>query len=305
MPLLKNIIIQKESEDNVRQWHLNREQYIAMVSAIAILLGAFIFISAEYLGNHLYEKRLHKIKNNYVSITKNLQILKERLNEIDEHVDQIEEKDLAIRSYAGMPEIDKEIRKLGIGGRSIESAKIFDNFAPVINKELATLELDVEKLSREVNLELNSYSSIYEKVQEDIRRIAMIPSIRPVEEGYLNSTFGYRNDPIDNVKRFHQGQDITVKTGTPIYAPADGIVKRAYYAGGFGNHIKLQHGAGYTTLYAHLSKIKVKHGQKVKRGDIIGLTGNTGRSTAPHLHYEIHHNGKPQNPLDYFFSDAK
>ena len=301
MPLLKNIIIQKESEDNVRQWHLNREQYIAMVSAIAILLGAFIFISAEYLGNHLYEKRLHKIKNNYVSITKNLQILKERLNEIDENVNQIEEKDLAIRSYAGMPEIDHEIRKLGIGGRSIESA----NFAPVINKELATLELDVEKLSREVNLELNSYSSIYEKVQEDIRRIAMIPSIRPVEEGYLNSTFGYRNDPIDNVKRFHQGQDITVKTGTPIYAPADGIVKRAYYAGGFGNHIKLQHGAGYTTLYAHLSKIKVKHGQKVKRGDIIGLTGNTGRSTAPHLHYEIHHNGKPQNPLDYFFSDAK
>ena len=305
MPLLKNIIIQKESEDNVRQWHLNREQYIAMVSAIAILLGAFIFISAEYLGNHLYEKRLHKIKNNYVTITKNLQILKERLNEIDENVNQIEEKDLAIRSYAGMPELDQEIRKLGIGGRSIESAKVFDNFAPVINKELATLELDVEKLSREVNLELNSYSSIYEKVQEDIRRIAMIPSIRPVEEGYLNSTFGYRNDPIDNVKRFHQGQDITVKTGTPIYAPADGIVKRAYYAGGFGNHIKLQHGAGYTTLYAHLSKIKVKHGQKVKRGDIIGLTGNTGRSTAPHLHYEIHHNGKPQNPLDYFFSDAK
>ena len=305
MPLLKNIIIQKESEDNVRQWHLNREQYIAMVSAIAILLGAFIFISAEYLGNYLYEKRLHKIKNNYVTITKNLEILKERLNEIDENVNQIEEKDLAIRSYAGMPEIDQEIRKLGIGGRSIESAKIFDNFAPVINKELATLELDVEKLSREVNLELNSYSSIYEKVQEDIRRIAMIPSIRPVEEGYLNSTFGYRNDPIDNVKRFHQGQDITVKTGTPIYAPADGIVKRAYYAGGFGNHIKLQHGAGYTTLYAHLSKIKVKHGQKVKRGDIIGLTGNTGRSTAPHLHYEIHHNGKPQNPLDYFFSDAK
>ena len=305
MPLLKNIIIQKESEDNVRQWHLNREQYIAMVSAIAILLGAFIFISAEYLGNYLYEKRLHKIKNNYVSVTKNLQILKERLNEIDENINQIEEKDLAVRSYAGMPEIDQEIRKLGIGGRSIESAKIFDNFAPVINKELATLELDVEKLSREVNLELNSYSSIYEKVQEDIRRIAMIPSIRPVEEGYLNSTFGYRNDPIDNVKRFHQGQDITVKTGTPIYAPADGIVKRAYYAGGFGNHIKLQHGAGYTTLYAHLSKIKVKHGQKVKRGDIIGLTGNTGRSTAPHLHYEIHHNGKPQNPLDYFFSDAK
>ena len=143
MPLLKNIIIQKESEDNVRQWHLNREQYIAMVSAIAILLGAFIFISAEYLGNYLYEKRLHKIKNNYVTITKNLEILKEKLNEIDKNVNQIEEKDIAIRSYAGMPEIDQEIRKLGIGGRTIESVKIFDNFAPVINNSSLPIVLEL------------------------------------------------------------------------------------------------------------------------------------------------------------------
>ena len=95
MPLLKNIIIQKESEDNVRQWHLNREQYIAMLSAIAISLGAFTYITAEFLGNYLYEKRLHKVKNNYVTIAKSLEILKERLSEIDEHVDQIEEKDYA------------------------------------------------------------------------------------------------------------------------------------------------------------------------------------------------------------------
>ena len=121
----------------------------------------------------------------------------------------------------------------------------------------------------------------------------------------MNSPFGYRKDPIDNVMRFHQGQDITVKSGTPIYAPADGVVKRAYYAGGFGNHIKLDHGNGYSTLFAHLSKIKVKHGQKVKRGDVIGHTGNTGRSTAPHLHYEIHHYGESKNPLDYFFHDMQ
>ncbi len=97
MPLLKNIIIQKESEDNVKQWHLNREQYIAMVSAIAVTLCAFTYISAEFLGNYLYEKRLHKIKSNYVTITKSLEILKERLNEIDENINQIEEKYLAVR----------------------------------------------------------------------------------------------------------------------------------------------------------------------------------------------------------------
>ena len=305
MSPLKNIIIQKESDENVRQWHLNREQSIALMSVTAILIGSIVFLGADYLSTYIYEKRLNEFKASYANVSKNLEILKERLAQIDEDLEIIEEKDSAIRSYAGMPSIDKDIQKLGIGGRTLESGKFFDNLAPVINEELAILELDVEKISREVNLELSSYGAIYNKVQENIKRIAMIPSLRPVEEGYLNSTFGYRMDPIDNVKRFHQGQDITVKTGSPIYAPADGVVKRAYYAGGFGNHIKLEHGSGYTTLFAHLSKIKVKHGQKVKRGEIIGLTGNTGRSTAPHLHYEIHHNGKPQNPLDYFFSETE
>jgi murein DD-endopeptidase MepM/ murein hydrolase activator NlpD len=216
----------------------------------------------------------------------------------------IEEKDKAIRTYAGMPEIDQDIRKLGIGGRSLESNIFSDNLAPAVNKELSILEMDVGRLSREVNLELTSYKSIYEKVQEDIQRITKIPSIRPVDGGYLNSSYGYRIDPIDNVRRLHQGQDITIPIGTPIYAPADGVVKRAYYVGGFGNHIKIDHGSGYTTLFAHLSKLKVKYGEVVKRGDIIGLTGNTGRSTAPHLHYEIHYYGTPQNPLDYFFTVA-
>ena len=90
----------------------------------------------------------------------------------------------------------------------------------------------------------------------------------------------------------------------PIFAPADGIVKRAYYIGGFGNHVKLAHSSGYTTTFSHLSKIFVRHGQKIKRGDVIGETGNTGRSTAPHLHYEVHYYGTPKDPLDYFFSQA-
>ena len=234
-------------------------------------------------------------------MSSNLKLLQKKLEDLDNKVLGIEEKDKAVRIYAGMPEIDLDIRKLGTGGYGVKSNIISDNIAPMINEELIALQLDIEKISRNVNLEIESYESIYDKVKKDINRISKIPSIRPVKGGYLNSSFGYRKDPIDNVTRFHQGQDITVKSGTPIHSPADGIVKRAYYAGGFGNHIKLDHGNGYTTLFAHLSKIKVKHGQKISRGEIIGLTGNTGRSTAPHLHYEIHHYGESKNPLDYFF----
>jgi len=301
---LKNIIIQKESKRGVRQWHFDKSQVMTIISAITVFSGVSLFLISDFLSNYLYEKRLNEVKLNYVNVSKNLESLKARLIDLDSQIDKIEEKDNAVRTYAGMPILDKDIRKLGIGGHTTSVGKFSDNLAPVISKELTMLEMNIEKLSREINLELSSYNSIYEKVQENINRISRIPSIRPVEGGYLNSTFGYRVDPIDNVRRFHQGQDITVKSGTPIYAPADGVVKRAYYAGGFGNHIKIQHGSGYTTLFAHLSKIKVKHGQNVKRGDIIGYSGNTGRSTAPHLHYEIHHKGKPQNPLDYFFSEA-
>ena len=302
---MKNIIIQKESQNGVRQWHFNRNQYLTTFGLIILITGAVMFLVADHLSIYLYEKRLAEYKKNYFNVTNNLDLLSKKLVDLDNKIGIIEEKDNAVRAYAGMPKIDKDIRKLGIGGYSHEVGNFSDNLAPVVNKELAILEMDIQKLSRQVNLELSSYNTIYEKIQDNIQRINGIPSIRPVDGGYLNSTFGYRNDPIDNVRRFHQGQDITVKSGTPIYAPADGIVKRAYYVGGFGNHIKIQHSSGYTTLFAHLSKIKVKYGQQVKRGDIIGLTGNTGRSTAPHLHYEIHHNGKPENPLDYFFSESK
>tara|TARA_B100001027_G_scaffold179417_1_gene130787 strand:+ start:127 stop:1032 length:906 start_codon:yes stop_codon:yes gene_type:complete len=301
---MKNLIIQKESRTGVRQWHFDRGQTVTFACISSIVVGVSLFLVSDHLSHYLYEKRLEEFKTNYLNVSENLDSLKSRLNYLDSQINKIEEKDNAIRTYAGMPIIDKDIRKLGIGGH-LSDEKFSDNLAPIINKELSILEMNVEKLSREVSLELTSYTSIYNKVKEDINRISKIPSIRPVEGGYLNSTFGYRNDPIDHVRRFHQGQDITVKSGTPVLSPADGVVKRAYYAGGFGNHIKLEHGSGYTTLFAHLSKINVKHGQIVKRGQIIGYTGNTGRSTAPHLHYEIHHNGKPQNPLDYFFSESK
>jgi len=299
-----NFIFQRETRRGVRQWYFSRGQLIAFTATVAIVLGSLIFIASDVLSDYLYQQRLNEFKSNYSTVTNNLRLLQDRLDEIDSQLATIEDKDRAVRTYAGMPEIDRDIRQLGIGGRSIESELMMDNLAPAVNKELAVLEMDIEQLSRKVNLEFSSYETIYNKVREDIGRISKIPSIRPVEGGYLNSGYGYRIDPIDNVRRFHQGQDITVPSGTPIYAPADGIVKRAYYVGGFGNHIKLDHGNGYTSLFAHLSKIKVKYGQKVKRGDIIGLSGNTGRSTAPHLHYEIHYYGSPQNPLDYFFSDA-
>ena len=300
---IKKIIIQKESDSSISQWQLDQKSIFIIAFSAVIIFSVTIFLISSLIGSIVYQKKINEYKSSYDYVSENLSFLSKKMNKLSNQIKLIEEKDLALRTYAGMPQIDINMRKLGIGGEKLETSRFLNGMAPIINKELAVLEMDIEKLSREVNFEMKSYKSIYDEVQKNIQRIVRIPSIKPVDGGFLNSTFGYRNDPIDNVKRFHHGQDITVKSGTPIYSPADGEIKRAYYVGGFGNHIKIDHGLGYTTLFAHLSKLKVKHGQKVKRGEVIGLTGNTGRSTAPHLHYEIHYNGEPQNPLDYFFSD--
>ncbi len=300
----RKYILHSESGNDINQWHFSNAKILALVSISLVVLGSFLLVGADYVSKVLYDKRLKEFKSNYSSVISNIDVIQSRLKELDRQILDIEQKDRAVRSYAGMPEVDQDIRKLGIGGVAIKDPNTFDNLAPAVSKEISELHLDIEKLSRQVNFELASYETIYERVKSDIDRIRHIPSIRPVNGGFLNSSFGYRQDPIDDVRRFHQGQDITVPTGTPIFAPADGIVKRAYYIGGFGNHIKIEHNSGYSTTFAHLSKIFVRHGQKIKRGDVIGETGNTGRSTAPHLHYEVHYRGTPKNPIDYFFTQA-
>ena len=300
----RKYILHTESESEVNQWHFSNAKILTLLLISLIVLGSFLLIGADYVSKLLYDKRLKEFKANYSAVILNIDVIQSRLKELDQQILDIEEKDKAVRTYAGMPEVDKDIRKLGIGGETLKEPHVLDNLAPAVSKEISELHLDIERLSRQVNFELASYETIYDRVKSDINRIRHIPSIRPVSGGFLNSSFGYRQDPIDNIRRFHQGQDITVPSGAPIFSPADGVVKRAYYIGGFGNHIKLKHTSGYSTTYAHLSKIFVRHGQKIKRGDIIGETGNTGRSTAPHLHYEVHYRGTPKNPLDYFFTQA-
>ena len=298
----RNIIIQNETESSVSQVRFTLKQLIILSSTLFIITFSLMFIGANLLSDYVYQKRIDEFKSNYLSIEKNMKILRNKIKIIDSEILKIEKKDGAIRSYAGMPIIDQDIRKLGIGGSVLKPPVFSDNLLPQINEDLSILEMDIEKITRQVGLEMDSYSSIYKKIKEDVSRISKIPSIRPVDGGYLNSRFGYRMDPIDNVKRFHHGCDFSVSIGTPVYAPADGVIKRAYYLGGFGNHIKIDHSGGYSTIFAHLSKINVRSNQKVQRGEIIGLTGNSGRSTAPHLHYEVHYYGEPENPLDYFFS---
>ena len=253
----RKYILHSESDDNINQFHFSKVQIIGLLLVSLIVLCSFLLVGADYASKVLYDKRLKEFKANYNSVALNIENIHSRLKELDKQILDIEEKDKAVRAYAGMPNVDVDIKMLGVGGVEHKDSKILNNLAPAISKEISELHIDIEKLSRQVNFELASYETIYDKVKSDIDRIRHIPSIRPVAGGFLNSNFGYRQDPIDDVRRFHQGQDFSVPTGTPIFAPADGVVKRAYYIVGFGNHIKLDHASGYSTTFAHLSKIFV------------------------------------------------
>ena len=295
----KQYIIISQDDHGVRQHNLSRRRLFTFASMAVIILAAIFFFSADSLTNIFYKSNLAKIKQNYAMLSTTLEELQDDVAAMSGNMKSIEEKDKAIRTYADMPQIDKDIRKLGIGGvRLAENTSVDD----VLTNRIKSLEMDVQTLSRKVKLELSSYSDIYNKVTEDVKMIHAIPSIRPIAGGYLNSNFGYRKDPLNDKVRFHYGQDITINSGEVVLAPADGTVKEARYRGGYGNVVKIDHGYGYSTQFGPLSTFNVKKGQKVKRGNIIGKSGNSGRSTAPHLHYEVHHYGTPQNPLDYFFS---
>ena len=296
-----NYIIVSEKETGANHFHLSHNKLL-IFSAIGILvISVTLFISADTITNILYKTKIKELKSNYEFLTETLVDLQSQLEDVSSQVKDIEQKDDAIRTYAGLPQIDKEIRELGVGGS--ESNKLsFSGISNDFTDRISDIELNVDALSRKVKLELSSYNSLADKVVKYSENLKVIPSIRPVKEGYLGSGYGYRDDPFTDKVRFHYGQDFAVNTGTKIYAPADGKVKFASNQGGYGKVIKIDHGNGFRTIYAHLSKIKVKYGSTVKRGDLIGLSGNSGRSAGPHLHYEVHQYGAPQNPLDYFFS---
>lgn len=296
-----NYILVSERDTSVKQLHFSQKRLLSLAGISVVVISGILFMSADAITGLLYKAKMQDLQANYENLSVKLLELKTQLDHANKQMENIEEKDQAIRTYAGLPQIDQDIRKLGVGG-AFEKTKSYEGESENVFDKISEIELNVDALSRRVKLELSSYNSLADEVESYSNEMKLIPSIRPVREGYLGSGYGYREDPFTGKVRFHYGQDFAVNTGTKIYAPADGKVKFAQNQGGYGKVVKIDHENGFRTIYAHLSKIKVKYGQNVQRGDLIAISGNTGRSAGPHLHYEVHKYGSPQNPLDYFFS---
>ncbi len=191
--------------------------------------------------------------------------------------------------------------------RTFQFDNAYDSISSMTDKALLqSVDRKLTRLENAIIARSESYDYLRSQIGTLRTRIDHIPAIQPISSKYLRalaSGYGYRSDPIYGTTKFHEGMDFSARPGTPVYATADGTVTAAKYDGAYGNMVTVSHGFNYVTRYAHLSKMEVKPGQSVKRGDLVGRVGATGKATGPHLHYEVRLKGEPQNPMNYYFFD--
>ena len=277
---------------------------------LALLFGSLFFALLAVVGtNHLLNDvlglgydRLETLSNENRILKEELRTMTQKLATLESALDHLAQRDNELRLVADLPKIDEDVRKVGTGGAT--QSYEFGLSSSEANELLRSSTTLLDKLEREIKLQRVSYDEIYKKFEFNKAFFSHIPGIKPAEGFYAANSFGYRLHPVLQVLKFHEGLDIINDVGTPVYATGDGVVTLSGLNAGYGITIEIDHGYGYQTLYAHLSKSLVKEGKSVKRGDLIGRSGHTGLVSGPHLHYEVRLNGQKQNPLNYFFDEA-
>jgi murein DD-endopeptidase MepM/ murein hydrolase activator NlpD len=276
-------------------------KYVGIFILASALFGfLFVFIASQFIQSPKEKALTRELQNMKLQY----KVLNRKFDEAYAALENVEERDNAIyRLYFEANPIPEEQRRAGFGG--VNRYKKFEGYD---NSELiaeSNKKLDI--LQKAIVVESRSLDEVAKLAANKEKFLAAIPAIQPVNNEDLTrmaSGYGYRTDPFTKVRKFHYGMDFTAPRGTPVYASGDGVVVRAdNRATGYGNHITIDHGYGYVSLYAHLYKYNVRPHQKVRRGDLIGFVGSTGRSEGPHLHYEIFKDDKRINPINFYYGN--
>ncbi len=264
----------------------------ALVTAFIIVALAFRFIPSPQAK--IAEMRYEKVKQNYDDLVSQAAMLQQEMASLEKRDNQVyrsifEANPLPDSARAKLTEKKNEFQKI----TAINDEQLGNELAKTLNN-----------ISARINYQFASYNEIENLIKNQGQKLACIPAIQPVSNRDLDriaSGFGMRIDPVYGTAKMHKGLDFTAPQGTPIYATGNGTIEVAGQTGdGFGNHVVINHGYGYETLYGHMYKVKVKVGEKVKRGEVIGWVGSSGKSTGPHCHYEVHINGQEVDPGLFF-----
>ena len=269
-----------------------------------MLFGSFLMLLIYFNIPNLESPKEKSYRRELENMELQYKMLNNKVNRVEQVVDEIAERDNNIyRLYFEASPIPMEQRKAGFGG-----VNRYDKFDGFNNSELIKdTHKRVDQISKQIAIQSTSLDEVAKLAKEKEKLLAAIPAIQPVQNKDLKrmaSGYGMRSDPFTKVRKMHRGMDFSAPRGTPIFATGDGKVIRAdSRSSGYGKHIRIDHGYGYKTLYGHLYKYNVKKGQQVKRGDVIGFVGSTGRSQGPHLHYEVRKDGKHINPINFYYGN--
>ncbi|MCW3079303.1 M23 family metallopeptidase [Segetibacter sp.] len=267
----------------------------SLVSAAIIVWVGFKYIGSP--NERILRKQVESYQNNYSLLSKRVQELQQKLGELEKRDNQVYR---AIFEASPIPDSAR--------AKQIERSQEIALIQKMDDNELiGSIVGQLNNLNARAAFQDKSYQEIDAMLHDKEKLLASIPAIQPVSNKELTriaSGFGSRIDPVYKVSKFHAGLDFAAPIGTPIYSTADGKVKNAgREEGGYGNNVVIDHGYGYETLYAHMSKIKARAGKVVKRGEVIGWVGSSGKSTGPHCHYEVRKNGDQVNPIYFFYND--
>jgi murein DD-endopeptidase MepM/ murein hydrolase activator NlpD len=269
---------------------------VGVVVVLALLAG---YVTVSHTTDL---SRAARLQQENASLAREIGELHGRLATLADTLIRISQRDARIRLLANLEPIDPQVQAAGIGGPA--SSEIGLAGLTGVSRRTADIRVDLGALIRRANLLASSFKEAADSLALHTARLAATPSIMPTQ-GWLSSAFSsMRTHPILHMARPHVGIDVSAPMGSPIEAPAAGVVTEAGWETGYGNSITINHGFGIITKFAHASKLMVKNGQRVSRGQRIALVGNSGLATGPHLHYEVHVNGRPVNPLKYVLPDG-
>jgi len=266
----------------------------------SMIVGVLLFVISSLLFQSPLEMQLEEEKQalllDFDRLNRRMGDAELNLKDVEKHDDDVYRK-----MFQAKP-VPASVRRAGFGGvNRYKNYEGYENSGILIN---TAKKLDI--LSKQMVVQSKSFDEVIDLVKNKEKMLASIPAIQPIaldELTRFGSAFGYRIHPIFKYPKMHTGVDLTAPRGTEIHAAGDGVVVRADWGGGYGKCVRINHGYGYLTLYGHMSKMNVRPGQKVKRGDVIGYVGSTGLSTSPHLHYEVRINGKWVNPVNFYHND--
>lgn len=284
----------------IKRTNLNKLYNLILFLISSIIFAGFItvlLLNTEFINTPQELIQSREIKNYELQ----MKVLNKKLEQVESTLANIEKRDNNLyRVYFEASPIPPEQRRMGFGGiNRYDYLNGYENSDLIIN---TAKRIDI--LTKELVIQSKSLDEIELLAKNNESLLSSIPTIQPISNSDLKrmaSGFGWRTDPFTKKRKRHWGMDFSAERGSPIYASGDGKISRSdNKAAGFGNHVRIDHGFGYVSLYAHMDKISVRKGNRVKRGDIIGYVGSSGRSVAPHLHYEITKDGKKIDPINFY-----